>query len=242
MSTDGSAATAAAKRAASARFVDDSTAAAAAAAEVGPCPGESSAEAEVEATLLKTLTDEAAVAMRALWRRRVAAIAAPAAPPVEGEGPGPSGPKMDAKPAPEAVLSCEIKSVEVGSVEGYQSLLRSGWGVQGKNVHGGDAMYRLVHATALCTLCSEGDIHTPAPAACALGASCFPSVLPSTCFPPPLHLASPPIPLLLLYTGGPALSQRTCAARPYASRASAWASQALATQPSSQSAISWTCG
>lgn len=127
MSTDGSAATAAAKRAASARFVDGSPAAAAAAAEVGPCPGESSAEAEVDATLLKTLTDEAAVAGRALWRRRVAAVAAPAAPPAlptEGEGPGPSGPKMDARPAAEAVLSCEIKSVEIGSVEGYQSLLR----------------------------------------------------------------------------------------------------------------------
>lgn len=123
MSTDGSAATAAAKRAASARFVDGSTAATAA-AEVGPCPGESSAEAEVEATLLKTLTDEAAVAVRALWRRRVAAVAAPAAPPMEGDGPGPSWLKMDGRPAADAVLSCEIKSVEVGSVEGYQSLLK----------------------------------------------------------------------------------------------------------------------
>lgn len=131
MSTDGSAATAAAKRAASARFAEGSPAAAAAAAavEVGPCPDESSAEAEVEATLLKTLTDEAAVAGRALWRRRVAAVAAPAAPPalpMEGEGPGPSWPKMDARPAADAVLSCEIKSVEIGSVEGYHRYLEVG--------------------------------------------------------------------------------------------------------------------
>lgn len=66
-------------------------------------------------------------------------------------------------------------------------------------------MYRLVHVTALHTLCSEGDKHTPAPAAEALVRWALAASLlccPFTCFPAPLHLAPPPIPLLLLHTGG----------------------------------------